>query len=102
MSGVYLCLGQGTSKLKAAFGATEASEHLATVGAFVRERFTALLGEDSGFDLTGQVELRARGKALAASYEQGAIVSVLYERGRCPTEEVMLEQPAYVDEVAKF
>ena len=34
MSGVYLCLGQGTSKLKAAFGATEASEHLATVRAY--------------------------------------------------------------------
>ena len=34
MSGVYLCLGQGCSKLKAAFGATEASEHLAMVRAY--------------------------------------------------------------------
>ena len=92
MSGVYLCLGQGTSKLKAAFGAQAASEHLAMVGDFVRARFTALLGGDSGFDLSGQIDLRARGKALAASYEQGAIVSLLYERGGCPPEEILLEQ----------
>ena len=52
----------------------------------------ALLGDDSGFDLSGRIDLRARGKALAASYEQGAIVSLLYERGGCPPEESMLEQ----------
>ena len=96
MSGVYLCLGQGTTKLKAAFGQTAANQHLAHVGEFVRAKCKELLGEDggaAGFDLTGKkIDLRTVGAAsLADSYEKGAIVSKLYERGEVPSEDDLLE-----------
>jgi len=96
MSGVYLCLGQGTTKLKAAFGQSAANQHLAHVGEFVRAKCKTLLGDDggaTGFDLSGtKIDLRTVGASpLAESYEKGAIVSKLYARGEVPSEDDLLE-----------
>ena len=41
MSAVYLCLGQGTSKLKTAFGQPAALRHMAHVSSFVRAKVRA-------------------------------------------------------------
>lgn len=93
MSGIYLALGQGTSRLKAAFGNAAAHRHLEHVGRFVRHMAAqeGLLAADSGFSLDAKVELRAgKGAALASDYEKGAIISRLYERGQLPAETELL------------
>jgi len=96
MSCVYLCLGQGTSKLKAAFGSATATHHLHAVGAFVRMRCRALLGADAqlgraGFDLDGATDLRAGpNSGLAQQYAQGVIVSKRYAAAAMPSEAELL------------
>ena len=65
MTGVYLCLGQGTMKLKQAFGSAEAYAHLQAVGSVVREKCKDLLSEEAGFDLAGKIDLRSGSSGLA-------------------------------------
>ena len=91
-SGVYLCLGQGTAKLRAAAGPVAANTHMARMGAYARERCIKLLGTERAarFDLTGQAELRAP-KGHGAPYEKAVLVCKLYERQRVPSEAEMMD-----------
>ena len=90
MTGVYLCLGQGTMKLKQAFGSAEAYAHLQAVGSVVREKCKDLLSEEAGFDLAGKIDLRSGSSGLAGDYEKGCIISRLYERRDVPTEATLI------------
>ena len=99
MSSVYLCLGQGTSKLKVAFGHAAAIRHLNEVANFVRTKCRELLEPGSalhtaGFDLNGKIDLRAGGSStLAAQYEQGVIVSQRYDaKDGMPAEAELIRQ----------
>ena len=87
MSAAHLCLGQGTSKLKAALGQLAAGAHLAEVGRYVRRRCAELeLLPDGGFDLSGEIDLRAGKTGLAADYAKGSIVSLRLGAGELPPE----------------
>ena len=97
MSGVYLCLGQGTSKLKAAFGGPAASKHLLHVASFVREKCRALAKCDaqfaaSGFDLSGNIELRSGVGGLGGDYERACIICRFYDYKKLPPEAELLGQ----------
>jgi hypothetical protein len=94
-SSLYLCLGQGTSKLKMAFGQAAAARHLQLVAAFVRRKCREMLEPElqrAGFDLDGRIDLQGGvggGSALAAQYEQGVILSRRYD-AELPEEGEML------------
>merc|ERR1719424_1412270 len=86
VSGVYLCLGQGTQKLRAAAGPSVQQTHFNTIANYVRRRCHALLGgEVSSFDLNGRVELRAP-KGHGVPFEKAIVVSRFYAKGGVPEE----------------
>jgi len=92
MSAVYLCLGQGISKIKAAFGVHKSKEHLATIGNFVRSKCRELADAGDPFeelDLSGDIDLRGQG-GLAGDYERGCIVSIRYDLNEVPEESTLL------------
>ena len=92
MSAVYLCLGQGTSLLKKAFGPAAASRHLQHVGEYVRAKARRLVGDASGIDLNGDIHLRSGATGLGRDYEQGCVIARIYEHGVPLQEAVLLEQ----------
>jgi len=76
MSAAHLCLGQ-----------LAAGAHLAEVGRYVRRRCAELeLLADGGFDLSGEIDLRAGKTGLAADYAKGSIVSLRLGAGELPPE----------------
>jgi len=89
MSCVYVCLGQGTFRLKTAFGAETAMAHLSSVCELVRARVSALLPPDHPFDLSGGIDLKADRGGLAAEYERGAIVTLRLPAEDLPSEASM-------------
>jgi len=90
VKGAYLCLAQGTSKLRSTVGPPAANMHVANIGAFVRERCRMALGQHAAlFDLYGRVELRAP-KGHGAPFEKGAIISRHYPAGHIPDEASMM------------
>ena len=93
MSAVYLCLGQGTSKLKAVLGSSAALRHLEHVANFVRSKFSELTtaGELEGWDTNGEIDLRADG-GLAGDYEKACIISRMYEYGANLDEVTLLKE----------
>jgi len=93
MSAVYLCLGQGTSKLKAVLGSSAAMRHLEHVANFVRSKFSELTtaGELEGWDTNGEIDLRADG-GLAGDYEKACIISRMYEYGANLDEATLLKE----------
>ena len=86
MSAVYLCLGQGTSKLKAAFGNQAALRHMAHVSQFVRTKCNELIEAGQlaadNLDLQGSIQLRSGSGGLGADYEKACIISRIYELGQ--------------------
>ena len=95
MSAVYLCLGQGTSLLKKAFGNSAAARHLSHVGEFVRGKVKELLGDAvhaSGLDLDGGIALHSGSQGLGADYEKGCVVARMYPHGEPLEEGVLLAQ----------
>ena len=89
---VHFCLGQGTTKLKKLFGGAAASRHLRHVGEYVRKRCRTLLGDDSPFDLEGEISLGAGSNSLADGYEKASIVSRTYTIGALPDEATLLAE----------
>ena len=95
MSAVYLCLGQGTSKLKTAFGPQAANRHLAHVGEFVREKCRDMVPEGhemTNLDLSGSIQLRAGSQGLGADYERGSVISRIYHHGEPLSERTLLDE----------
>ncbi len=94
MSAVYLCLGQGTSKLKAALGQQAAVRHMEHVAEFVRGKFGELAtqGELEGWDTKGDIDLRAGSGGLAADYQKACIISRIYEHGANLDEATLLKE----------
>ena len=91
-SACYLCLGQGTTLLKKAFGTQRAAQHIEMVGEYVKRKCRELLGDDSGIKLDGQIELRGGGGGLAADYEKACVASRIFEFNQVPPEGELLEQ----------
>jgi hypothetical protein len=89
---VHFCLGQGTTKLKKLFGGAAASRHLRHVGEYVRKRCRTLLGDESPFDLEGEISLGAGSNSLADGYEKASIVSRTYTIGALPDEATLLAE----------
>ena len=84
--GAYLCLGQGTSKLRTAAGPAVAAAHLSHIGAYVRHICQSILGEQAAnFDLSGQIELRAP-KGHGAPYEKPVLICRHYPAGGAAME----------------
>lgn len=93
MSAVYLCLGQGTTKLLKAFGAAAAAAQMTRIGDFVKSVARANVAkkrivdpETLGFSYTAKVELRDRAAGLGGSYEKASILSRRYDTGAIPSE----------------
>jgi hypothetical protein len=55
MSCAFLCLGQGTARLKAALGQAAAASFLAQAAERVRRQCASLLPNDHPFDMTGAI-----------------------------------------------
>ena len=91
MSGVWLCLGQGTTKLEKAYGKAAATAQLQRVGGFVREVCASALPASLGFSLQPRVDLKDKG-GLASSYERAAVVAKHYATSDLPPEATFLSE----------
>lgn len=103
MSGVYLTVAQGVTehaKLGRVHMRSELEKASTRVQALVRPELS-----QSGFALGRDIELRSKAP-LARNYEQSTIAYKFYERGRVPSDEVLLRDldvalnlvDAYVDQ----
>ena len=84
MSAAHLCLGQGTSKLKAALGQLAAGAHLAEVGRYVRRRCAELElldVEPAGELLDGADYPPAPERAELAKERDGDLLQAEHELG---------------------
>jgi 5-methylcytosine-specific restriction protein B len=84
-SGVYLSLGQGTTKPKKQYGKKEAEKHLLARAAIVREKIPQLSRW-----APGPTDLRSN-TSLGLSYEIPNIGARLYEKGKIPNEEALIK-----------
>jgi MrcB-like, N-terminal domain/AAA domain (dynein-related subfamily) len=94
MTGVYITLNQGVTKLRQEVGSLEARRQLQELARQIRQIIPDL--KQRGFALDDQIDLRSEG--LGAQYEPSTIAYKLYEAGHVPEDpeiaqdvEVLLE-----------
>lgn len=89
MSGVYLTVNQGVSRIRSRLGGREARDQMQRQAANLRKRFSGLAAH--GFSLDDGIHLRAD-HALGQDYEAATVAYQLYEAGGVPpTEQIVAD-----------
>jgi hypothetical protein len=88
MSGVYLCLGQGTTALANDLPRSEVYSELNRRAEMLRSKISDLAA--CGFNVGPGIDLHAT-RTLGKSYEQAAVAFKLYETGKIPDDEAIIK-----------
>lgn len=90
-TGVYLCLGQASTRYQDGDFKPRSAEELASLVEWAKQNLGTALTSKTG--LASAIELRGQGK-LGPAYERGTVCCKYYERGSVPDESLLISDLA--------